>query len=280
MHLVWSAALGMRPFWVLLLASGLAAAAHAEDGQEPAPAPPALRHPYHAFVVEARLIPQIAWISGTIGASNGGRSDNVDLQDDIGLDDPESDIGGSLALRLGRHDFVLSAFHFKTDSTETTKREIDFDKITIPINRPIRAKTEVLNVDLQYGYSFFDLETHGFRLGPTISVGYFDFKAAIKDRQAGSRGELEEELPLPTLGLKGELPFRRFLLRTNVAGLYINASGFEGSGVRAGASLAWRLFKHIAVVGGYHYLYADVDDGRDQYKITVQGAYAGVEFRY
>jgi hypothetical protein len=82
------------------------------------------------------------------------------------------------------------------------------------------------------------------------------------------------------LGLKGEIPWRRFLLQADVSGLYINTSDFEGTGVRVGTSLVWRLFRHVGVVGGYRYIFADIDDGRDNYEITIQSAYVGVEFRY
>jgi hypothetical protein len=272
----------------LLLALGGLAGAGGASAEEPAAADaaeasaaepePKLRHPSHAFLLELRLLPQLAWISGTIEASR--QSQDIDLQDDVGLDDPEVDFGGSLLLRLGRHDFFVNAFQFESASRTTIRKNLDFGGIVIPIRRPVRAKTEYLNVDFQYGYSFFDLEKHGFRLGPTASIGYFRFKAIIEDERTGAIGDIEEELPLPTLGVNAEIPWRRFLLRADVSGLYINTSGFEGTGIRAGGSLAWRPFKYLGVVGGYRYIFADINDGRDDYEITLQGPYIGVELRY
>jgi hypothetical protein len=249
--------------------------ADAQDVDEPV-----LRHPDHAFLIELRFIPQLAWISGTVQSTSTPQDQNIDLQDDVGLDDPEIDFGGSLLLRLGRHDISINAFQFESTSNTTLRKDLDFGGIVIPIERTIRAKTEYLNVDLQYGYSFFDLEKHGFRLGPTASIGYFRFKAVIEDVQSGRKGDIEEELPLPTIGVNFEIPYRRFLLRGDVSGLYINTSSFDGTGVRAGGSLAWRPFKHVGVVGGYRYIFADINDGRDDYEITLQGPYVGIELRY
>ena len=42
----------------------------------------------------------------------------------------------------------------------------------------------------------------------------------------------------------------------------------------------WRPFKHVGVVGGYRYIFADIDDGRDEYEITILGPYVGVELRF
>ena len=268
--------LGLRILITLLFLAG-SGATRAEAIEEPEAE---LKHPAHAWLLQARFTPQLAWIDGTIKATGKGQSTSVSLQDDVGLDDPETDLGGSLSMRLGRHDFVLSAFNFVTATRTIVSKEFEFDGIVIPITREARTKIEYLNVDLQYGYSFFDLEKHGFRLGPTVSLGYFRFKAKIEDVATGRSGDIEEELPLPTVGLSGEIPWRRFLLQANVSGIYINASTFEGAGARVNTSLTWRLFKYVGVVGGYGYIFADVDAGRDNYEIEIQGAYVGVEFRY
>lgn len=263
----WSLAVAIS-----LCLQGLAATgARAEEAQEEAEKEAELRHPSHAWNVELRVSPQLSWIAGDIEASRKGQSENVDIQDDIGLDDPELAIAGSLALRWKRHEVTVSGYNFESKTRTTIRRTLDFDGIPFPISRKIRAKTEYLNVDFRYGYSLWDLEKHGFRLGPTISIGYFRFKASVKDIESGETGDIEEELPLPTLGLQGEIPWRRFLLRADVSGLYINTSGFEGTGIRTGGSLVWRPFKHIGIVGGYRYIFADVDDGRDDYEITCEG---------
>ena len=235
----------------------------------------------HDYTLSIRFLPWLAQPSGDVRLEqSGGGSTDIDLHDDLGLDDFEFNLAGSANLRLGRHDFWFDALAIDMSASDTVERTITFGSITIPISVPVRSEIDVAVYDIRYGYSFFDLESDGFRLGPTLGVAYLDLEVKITNQTTGADASIEEKLPMPRIGMKGEIPYGNFLFDASLAGIFINYEDFEGYAVEGNFSVAWRPYRNLGLVGGYRVITADVDYKNDNFDITFHGPYLGVEFRY
>ena len=213
-------------------------------------------------------------------ATLGSLGTEVDLQDDLGMDDYEIQPAGSANLRLGRHDLWFDALAIDISATDTVNRTFTFGSITIPVNRAVRTELDLQLYDLRYGYSFFDLQRHGFRLGPTLGIAYLDLDVKVTDQVTQSTDSLSGGFPIPRLGLQGSIPFGHFDFAAKLAGLYLEYGDFEGYTVEGDISVAWRPLRNIGLVGGYRAIRTDVSNNNDSFNLTFQGPYLGAELRF
>ena len=72
----------------------------------------------------------------------------------------------------------------------------------------VDSEVSITDINFRYGYSFFDFEKDGFRIGPTVAVG----------NSTGSRFSFEDTLPVPTVGFHFEVPYNSFLFSTQFGG--------------------------------------------------------------
>jgi hypothetical protein len=235
-------------------------------------------NPNHDYTLNLRVTPWLAQPSGH--ATLGSLGTDVDLKDDLGIDSYEITPAGSVNLRLGRHDLWLDGLAIDRSESSVVTRTITFGSLTIPVSRPVRSEVDLQLYDLRYGYSFFDLKKHGFRLGPTFGVALLDFDVKVTDQVAGTSDSFSEAVPLPRLGLQGSVPFGPFDFAVKVAGLYAEFKEFKGYTVEGDVSIAWRPLRNFGLVGGYRAITTDIEFNNDNFNLTFQGPYLGAELRF
>ena len=133
--------------------------------------------PNHDYTINIRIAPWFAQPGGN--ATLGSLGTEADLQDDLGADDYEIQPAGSVNLRFGRHDIWFDALAIDISASDTVDRMISFGSLAIPAGRGVLSELDLQLYDLRYGYSFFDLQRHGFRLGPTLGIAYLDLDVKI-----------------------------------------------------------------------------------------------------
>lgn len=235
----------------------------------------------HNYRFRLRLIPWLTQVTGEVSKdSGGGPSPSVDFHDDLGLDDYEFQPTGSANLRLGRHDIWVEALVIDMSASNLAERSFTFGALSVAASRQVRTEVELERYDIRYGYSFFDFDEGGFRLGPTVGLGYLDFDVTITDEMSGDSGTIAEKFPFPRVGVHGEMPFGNFLVEADVAGLYIDYDDYEGYAVDAYLSVAWRPYRYFGLVGGYRVLAVDIDDRDNNYDVTFHGPFLGLEARF
>ena len=232
----------------------------------------------HNYTFKVRFLPWLTQITGEV--SGGGDSRTLDFHDDLGLDDFEFNLSGSANLRLGRHDLWLDALVIDMSGSNVVAKSFTFGSLSVDASRRIKTEIDLERYDIRYGYSFFDLDANGFRLGPTFGVAYLDFDVTISDEESGEKGSISEDFPVPRVGLRGEMPFGDFLVEADLAGFYIDYDDYEGYAVEANLSVVWRPNRYVGLVGGYRVFAIDIDDSDNNYDVTFHGPYLGLELRY
>jgi len=235
-------------------------------------------NPNHDYTLNIRVAPWLAQPGGR--ATLGSLGTDVDLKDDLGFDEYKIAPAGSANLRLGRHDLWLDALLINTSASDTVSQTITFGSLTIPVNRSVRSDVDLKIYDLRYGYSFFDQDRHGFRLGPTLGVAYVDLDVKVTDQVTGSSDSLSESFPMPRLGLQGSMPVGPFELAAKVAGLYVEYNDFKGYTIEGDVSVTWRPFRNVGLAAGYRAIKTDIEYKNDKFDLTFQGPYLGAELRF
>ena len=119
------------------------------------------------------------------------------------------------------------------------------DDKTFDLGGSVDSEVSIVDIIFRYGYSFFDFEKDGFRLGPTVAVSYTDISLEVTELTiagipTGSRFSFEDTLPVPTIGLHFEVPYNDFLFSTQFGGFYLETGDIEATGIRAEAGITWR----------------------------------------
>ena len=207
--------------------------------------------------------------------------------EDLGFDDFSLRLSGQGNMRYGRHDFWVTADHYD----ETNKNNVPVDVLLLDVDVGIGAEVETnisfTDIKFGYGYSFFTFEEDGFRLGPTASIAYTNIALEIEaleiaeQQVTGLSGEIEETLPVPTVGVHGEVPLGNIVLEADLNGFFLDAGEkFDGGGVRFSTIATWRPWEHFGVYGGLNVVYADVTVKELDIESTLVGPVMGVEFRF
>jgi hypothetical protein len=218
--------------------------------------------------------------------TSAGNNVAIRVDGDLGYDDNYPTFNGEVSLRWGRHDFWVNGIVVEESEDNRVRVEFEIGDELFDIGVVVDSDIEIYDVNFRYGYSFFEFEDDGFRLGPTIAVSYTKLSAKITEISiagvpTGTRARYEETLPIPTLGIHAEVPYEDFVLSTEVGGFYADTSTFEATGVRAEAWLAWRPFRHVGFFAGLNVIFADLELSNEEIDdLVLWGPLFGVELRY
>ena len=236
-----------------------------------------------------RLLPA-AWfvfVEGEYGTENSlGRSVSVTLNGDLGYDDPYPTFNGEASFRWGKHDFWITGLAFDQSESAPINVEFQFEGETFDVGGVVDSEVSITDINFRYGYSFFEFEEDGFRLGPTVAVSYTVFSVALTELTiagipTGARFSFEDTLPIPTIGVHGEVPYGNFLYSAQFGGFYFDSSGFEGTGIRAQADVTWRPYDNVGFFAGLKAIYADLEFKNEELNdLLLWGPAVGVEFRF
>jgi len=245
------------------------------------------RHSIHEYTVRVRPTAWTVFVDGEYQTDTSfGGTVSVKIDGDLGYDDPYPTFSGEASFRYKRHDFWINGVYF--DETETDPINVEFvtDGGIFNIGGTVDSDVSITDVNFRYGYSFFEFEEDGFRLGPTIAVSYTDIDVKITELTVaniptGTQASYEETLPVPTLGAHLEIPFGKFMFATQFGGFWVDTGDFEATGIRAETGFTWRPARYIGIYAGLNLIYADVEwSGEEIDDLLLFGPAVGLEFRY
>lgn len=245
---------------------------------------------YSAHDYTARLRPSVwlVFVEGDYKTENAlGNNVSVSLDGDLGYDDPYETFSGDASFRWGKHDFWITGMAFDEDENSPINVEFELNNQIFNVGGDVDTDASITDVNFRYGYSFFDFEHDGFRLGPTIAVSYTDISIEVTELTVagiatGARFSYEETLPIPTIGVHTEVPYDNLLFSAQFGAFYFDdGNDFEGTGVRADAGVTWRPLDHLGFYAGVKAIYADVDTGGDKIDdLLLWGPAFGLELRF
>ncbi len=215
-----------------------------------------------------------------------GRSVSVTIDGDLGYDDPYPTFNGEASVRWGKHDFWITGIAFDQSESAPINVEFVIEGETFDLNGVVDSETSITDINFRYGYSFFEFEEDGFRLGPTVAVSYTDISLEVTELTingipTGTRISYDETLPVPTIGVHAEVPYGNFLFSTQLGGFYIDTNAFEATGIRAEAGVTWRPYDHVGFFAGLNAIYADLDLGGEEIDdLLLWGPAIGLELRF
>ncbi len=122
----------------------------------------------------------------------------------------------------------------------------------------VKSNIDITDINFRYGYSPFSFEEDGFRLGPIIAVSYTKVDVETTELESGLSEGINEEFPVPTIGVQGEIPIDNIVLIGSISGFYFKANNFEGIGLRTNINVIWRPFKTFGIFAGINAIFADV----------------------
>lgn len=268
--------------FLLAAATSLRAQESPEGAVEPRSPEAADKSP-HDYTVSLRGGVWITWVDGTVKDTSGrspSGTKSISIDNDLGFDDPTVQVGGSGNVRLGRHDFWVTGFSYDESENERVEKSLDFGDISVSADRRVVTDLEFTDVNFRYGYSFFDFEQHGFRLGPTLAVSYTSVDIELTDVVTGVSEDIDETFPAPTVGIYGEVPIGDFVLEGNVAGVYIEAGSFDGWAVRARTGAVWRPIDYFGLFAGFNMIYSEISLSKEDIDAAIFGPLVGLEVRF
>ena len=215
-----------------------------------------------------------------------GSSVSVTFDGDLGYDDPYPTFQGEASFRRGRHDFWITGAAF--DESEKAPIDVEFtiNSNIFNVNGQVDSEATITDVNFRYGYSFFEFEKDGFRLGPTIAVSYTDISVKVTEltiagNPTGTQFSYEDTFPIPTVGAHVEVPYGNFVFSSQLGGFYVDTGDWEATGLRAEAAVTWRPYDYVGFFAGLHAIYADLDLGDEEIEdLLLWGPAVGLEFRF
>ena len=245
------------------------------------------RYSAHDYMVRFRPTVWTVFVEGEYETvTSRGRSVSVKFSGDLGYDDPYPTFDGEASFRWGKHDFWITGVAF--DQSESAPINVEFtigDRI-FDIGAVVDTEASITDINFRYGYSFFEFEEDGFRLGPTVAVSYTDISLELTELTiagipTGARFSFEETLPVPTIGVHAEVPYDNFLFSAQFGGFYADIGSIEATGIRAEAGVTWRPYDHVGLFAGLHAIYADLQlDNNDIDDLLLWGPAVGLELRF
>jgi hypothetical protein len=241
----------------------------------------------HEYVVLIRPTLWLVFVEGEYRTeARGGQKLSLTIDGDLGYNDPYPTFSGEVNFRWGKHDFSIIGMPFYQSESESVHFAFTLGESDFEIGGVAKTKVSLADVNFRYGYSFFDFEEDGFRLGPTLAISYTDFSIEVTEltiagAPTGLRASYADTLPIPTLGIHAELPYGSLLFSSELGAFYFDSGNFEGLGIRASAGLSWRPYDHVGLFAGFRTIYIDLELKRDVLDdVVLWGPTVGLEFRF
>jgi hypothetical protein len=241
----------------------------------------------HDYTVLVRPMAWLVFVEGKYKADGPrGQSQSLKFDGDLGYDDPYPTFTGEARFRWGRHDFSIIGTLFDESEDAPINASFTIGGKDFDVGGVADTKTNLTDINFRYGYSFFEFEEDGFRLGPTIAVSYTELSVELRELTiagipTGTQTSWDETLPIPTIGFSAEVPFGNFLFSTQIGVFYFDSGNFEGLGLRAIAGAVWRPYDHVGFFAGLKTIYVDLELKSEEVDdLTLWGPAVGLEFRF
>jgi len=241
----------------------------------------------HDYTVLVRPTAWLVFVEGKYETSGlRGESLSLKFDGDLDYDDAYPTFSGEANFRWGRHDFSIIGTLFDESEDANINASFTIGGKDFDVGGVADTKTNLTDINFRYGYSFFEFEEDGFRLGPTIAVSYTELSVELRELTiagipTGTQSSWDETLPIPTIGFSAEVPYGNFLFSTQIGVFYFDSGNFEGLGIRAVAGAVWRPFDHVGFFAGLKAIYVDLELKNEVVDdLTLWGPAVGLEFRF
>ena len=181
---------------------------------------------------------------------------------------------------------MVTGSRFSESETAAIRASFKIDDLEFEVGGDLASELAITDIDFRYGYSFFNYEEDGFRLGPMVAVSYTEFDARLKEISIGGIGipvewSFNEAVPIPTIGAHLEIPYKELVFVGRVGAFHIDLNDVEATGIRSELSVTWRPYENIGFYAGLYSIYADltlndleIDD------VELLGPAFGLEYRF
>jgi hypothetical protein len=193
-----------------------------------------------------------------------GDGTELDFEDDLDLDEDKTGFSLRLDWQLGRrHRLSASWIDLDRDGTRTTRREIEFGDIVIPVNASLH--TDFGFTDYRLGYTYFLMIKDRSAFGLEVGARIIDFEAQLGVTIGPLAGETETADvlgPFPFIGAEFRYGLtRRLRLVTDAGWLELEIGDFDGGQALINVRVEHLVASHFlwGVAAGYDYIDVDVD---------------------
>ena len=201
-----------------------------------------------------------------------GFGTNLDLNTNLGINDSDSTFAFDLQLNLGGSVLRVSGFSLNFTALENTISGFTFGDITVNLGDLVDTEIEIQNIKFQYGTPFFNIKDHGFEFGPSIGFNLYEIKATVVDVLAVASDSIDEEIPIPIVGLHLALPLGDFLLDADISGLIVNIENYNVNYIDLNVSLSWEPIHGVAIFAGYRMIDAELKRSTHRVSLLILGA--------
>jgi hypothetical protein len=197
--------------------------------------------------------------SARLDSDSGGAGDNIDLEDDLGLESSTSvaRFGGYYWFKP-RHRFDVSFFDLSRDATRQIQETIDFGDSTFVINTTVTTGNDVTIGKLDYTFAPLN-RSRGF-LGIIGGLYVMQNKLSLSSPNVGTAESEDLTAPLPVLGLRGEYEItERIALRGAMQWFGIDTGDVEGRLLDTYIGADYLFGRRVAVGIAFNDVSLDVD---------------------
>ncbi len=198
-----------------------------------------------------------------------GRGDEVNLENDLGLDVEETTIRGDVMWRMSEHNrLTLGVFNFNRTGTKTLNRQIQIGDQIYPVGATLNTNFNFTVIPISWSYAFVKNSTWEVGAGAGLQWSQINFKVDGSASLSGISGSREAtasaNAPLPLLGFDAKYYiFPTWSVGTNlgVFAYKIAASNMtmQGNVVNATISTDWWFTTYIGAGAAVNWFYVGVD---------------------
>lgn len=216
--------------------------------------------------------------SGELAAEELGFGTNLDLEDDLDLGDSDN-VTAEVGLNLGSFLVTAGYLPLSFEGSSTLTRSIMFNGDLFRVGSEVDSSLDVDIFDLGLTWFLlnFDDGPARFKLGLEVAVKFTDVEASIDDLTFGLSDSVSENVPLPTLGLRGQIALTDFAgISGRVGYLTYSDNHFLDGDIRLEIS----PIPLVGIYGGYRVLDIEIDESDILLDADFSGLYGGGFIRF
>jgi hypothetical protein len=218
------------------------------------------------------------WMPGLEGDINYENEDNLDLDDDLGMDS-ESYPMVDIFADFGNHHLIFTYYKADYSGSEKINQEIKFGDSTYPAGTNVKSKLEYRVMDFAYQWDAIDLENilAGTSLGLVGKVKYLDITSA-KVEGGGESEEVDIAGPIPMVGANLHIGILADIIE---ARFQVTGIGYGGSSVvEFFGDISYTPFPFVGIHAGYRSFAVDVDVDDLDSNFTTAGPYGALTISF
>jgi hypothetical protein len=210
-----------------------------------------------------------------------GIGDEINLEDDLGLDDSQTTFYGAGYWRFfPRHRIGVGYFRFKDEITATAQQDLQIGDEIFPVGASISTESKFEIFPIHYSFSFIKREKmefsgslglHWYRINFAVAGS-----ASLANLDAGTEVEAKAAAPLPLLGLQFEYYFTpKWTASIHAEAFSLSIDDFDGSLVNVSARTEYWFFNHFGAGLALNWFRLDVEVDSDDWRGDLEYKYWG-----